>query len=139
MKKLITFLFASFALVSCTNAKKSTVLGDQNAGKSITGWYYYHVMQENFDSIPKLMNDEFFNADQQAAFVKDLKLREEKYGKIKSFELDEWELTDKNKKEKTKDFVFEYKVKYENSEATEKIYLEKKGNDLKISKVEYED
>lgn len=138
MKKLITFLFAAAALTSCTNAKKSTVLGDQNAGKTITGWYYYHVMEENFDSIPKLMNDEFFNAEQQAAFVNSLKQREAELGKIKSFELDEWELTDKNKKEKTKDFVFEYKVKYENAESTEKIYLEKKGNDLKIAKVEYD-
>ncbi|MCC9044095.1 hypothetical protein LNQ81_15575 [Myroides sp. M-43] len=139
MKKIFTFLFAAVVFVSCNNTKKSTELGDQKAGETLIGWYYYNVMQDSYDSIPKYMNEDFYNDEQQAAFIKGLKDRDEKYGNIKSFVLDKWEMTDRDKKAKTKDFYFEYKVKYENQpeEVVEKIYLAKKGNDLKISKFEF--
>ncbi|WP_121965773.1 hypothetical protein [Myroides sp. N17-2] len=139
MKKIFTFLFAALLFVSCNNTKKSTELGDQKAGETIIGWYYYNVMQDQYDSIPKLMNEDFYNDQQQSAFITDLKDRDQKYGNIKSFVLDKWEMTDRDKKAKTKDFYFEYKVVYENhpEAVTEKIYLAKKGNDLKISKFEF--
>ncbi|KZE83767.1 hypothetical protein HX017_04280 [Myroides marinus] len=139
MKKIFTFLFAALVFVSCNNTKKSTVLGDEKAGKDIIGWYYYNVMQDSYDSIPKLMNEDFYNDQQQAEFIKTLKERDSAYGNITSFVLDKWEMTDRDKKAKTKDFYFEYKVKYENepAEVVEKIYLAKKGNDLKISKFEF--
>ncbi|MDR0194356.1 MAG: hypothetical protein LBI73_04480 [Myroides sp.] len=139
MKKIFTFLFAALVFVSCNNTKKSTELGDEKAGKDIIGWYYYNVMQDSYDSIPKLMNEDFYNDQQQAEFIKTLKERDSAYGNITSFVLDKWEMTDRDKKAKTKDFYFEYKVKYENepAEVVEKIYLAKKGNDLKISKFEF--
>lgn len=139
MKKIFTFLFASLLFVSCNNTKKSTALGDQKDGETIIGWYYYNVMQDSYDSIPKLMNEDFYNDQQQADFIKNLKERDSAYGNITSFALDKWEMTDRDKKAKTKDFYFEYKVKYENEpkEVIEKIYLAKKGNDLKISKFEF--
>lgn len=136
MKKIFTILFATLVLVGCKNTKESKELGDQNAGKTLTGWYYYHLMQHNYDSLPKLMNDD--TADIQA-FIKVLKDREEKLGSIKSFEIKDWEKTSQNKKEKTKDFIIEYDVTYQNAKSLETIYLNKKGNDLKITKIEYEE
>ncbi|AJA70246.1 MULTISPECIES: hypothetical protein [Myroides] len=139
MRKVFTLLFAALVFMSCTNAKKSRELGDQQAGEKIIGWYYYNVKQGLYDSIPNLVDDDFFNSDQKAKLVEDLKAKKEKFGKLDSFTMDKWEMTDRDKKAKTKDFYFEYKVKYENEPETitEKIYLSQEGNDLKISKFEF--
>lgn len=138
MKKILTLVFACTALMACKDTKNSKILGDQKAGESLTGWYYYHLMRSQFDSIPKLLNTEAFTPAQQTELVNVIKDRQQSSGAIESFSLKDWQQTDSNKKEKTKDFIFEYDVKYKNKSAVEKIYLEKKGNVLKISKIEFE-
>ncbi|MHC5201608.1 hypothetical protein [Myroides sp. LJL119] len=138
MKKLLTLVLVCVALMACKDTKNSKILGDQQAGESLTGWYYYHVMRNQLDSIPNLLDANSFTTAQQTQLINAIKDRQESSGAIKSFVLKDWEQTDSNKKEKTKDFIFQYEVKYENKSTLEKIYLEKKGNTLKISKIEFE-
>lgn len=138
MRKILTLLIASLALLGCKDNKNSKILGDQKAGESLTGWYYYHLSKSQFDSIPSLLSADDFNAQQKNQLVSAIKDRQAQNGPIKSFNLKDWKQTDSNKKEKTKDFVFEYEVNYEKKSVVEKIYLEKKGNELKISSIDFD-
>ncbi|MHC5309212.1 hypothetical protein ACYSNM_03905 [Myroides sp. LJL116] len=138
MRKILTLLIASLALLGCKDNKNSKILGDQKAGESLTGWYYYHLSKSQFDSIPSLLSADDFNEQQKNQLVSAIKDRQDQNGPIKSFNLKKWDQTDSNKKEKTKDFVFEYEVNYEKKSVVEKIYLEKKGNILKISSIDFD-
>lgn len=137
MKKILTLVFASILLFACSETKNSKVLGDKKAGESLTGWYYYHLTQSQFDSIPTLLNAEDFTKSQQNELIGIIKDRQEKFGAIKSFNLKDWQQTESNKKEKTKDFLFEYEVNYQDKTVVEKIFVEKKENTLKITGIEF--
>ncbi|MTG98309.1 MULTISPECIES: hypothetical protein [Myroides] len=138
MKKIFTILFLALAFGACKNTKESKSLGDQRAGESVIGMYYYFVTNQKLDSLPNYVDSESFTAQDVEALTSQIKERHDSLGPIESFKMADWKLTEHNKKEKTKDFIFDYTVEYKTKTVKERIHLDRKGKDLKISKIEFD-
>jgi hypothetical protein len=136
MKKFLIVLFAAIVLIGCN--QKSREMGDEQAGKTLVGWYYYNLMENEINSLPKYLDEDFDKNVSQSDFFNQLKSRTEQYGPVEKAVLKDWKMVDTDKKQKIKKYEFTYDVKYEKgSSAVEKFYLIKRGDDLKIAKVEF--
>ncbi|MEC4114879.1 hypothetical protein [Myroides pelagicus] len=138
MRKIFTILLMALAFVACKDTKQSKSLGDQRAGESVIGYYYSFVMSQQFDSIANYVDDDSFTDQQVADLLKVIKERKDSLGTVQSFKMTDWKLTEQNKKEKTKDFYFDYEVTYANKTTKERVFLERDGKELKISKIEFD-
>lgn len=139
MKKLLVFLMIGIGMVSCDSNKKSHKASDKIAGEKVTGWYYYHVMNQAYDSIPKLLSNDYFDQNSVSDFQKKIKERNDELGAIKSFTLLNWEASKvKTDDSKNTEYVFVYDISYENGKGEETIHLEKKNHKTLITKVDFE-
>lgn len=140
MKKLLVLLMIAVGLMACDTNKKTHKVGDKIAGEKVTGWYYYHVMNQAYDSIPKLLSTDYFDSNAATNFQQNIKERNQALGAIKSFTLQNWEAskvkTDDSKKNTA--YVFVYDVDYENGKGKETIHLEKKNHKTLITKIDFE-
>lgn len=136
MKQFFTVLFAMLLLAGCS--QKSKELGDEQAGKTLVGWYYYSIMEDEMNSLPKYLDEDFDKNIPQTDFFNQLKNRTQERGTVEKFVLKDWEMLDSDKKQKKKNYEFTYDVKYEDgSSSVEKFYLTKRGGEMKISKIEF--
>ncbi len=139
MKKLLLLLFVSAGLVSCDfSVNKKNKIGDKVSGEKIAGWYYYHVMDGSYDSLPQLMAEDFYSNKTQEGFVQELKERASELGPIQSFTLKEWEtLNVKTRKDNDTEFQFVYDIDYEKGKGEETILLERKDHKIKITQIDF--
>lgn len=137
MRNLIVIICSIFLFVSCKETKNSRALGDENAGKTLIGWYYYNLGEEKYDDLKQYLDEDFFKTTTEAEFFNKLKQREEELGHIVKAVFREGDMTGENKKEKIKEFDFQYDVQYEKSTSVEKFHLIKRGDDFKIAKIEF--
>ncbi len=138
MKKLLVFLMIGIGMISCDSNKKSHKAGDKIAGEKVTGWYYYHMMNQAYDSIPKLLSNDYFDQNSVSDFQKKIKQRNDELGAIKSFTLLNWEASKvKTEDSKNTEYIFVYDINYENGKGEETIHLEKKNHKTLITKVDF--
>ncbi len=137
MRNLIAIICSIFLFVSCKETKNSRALGDENAGKTLIGWYYYNLGEEKYDDLKQYLDEDFFKTTSETEFFNKLKQREGELGHIVKAVFREGDMTEENKKEKIKEFDFQYDVQYEKSTAVEKFHLIKRGDDFKIAKIEF--
>ncbi len=135
MKKLFMIICFSLLILSCKETKDSRMLGDENAGKTLIGWYYYNLGEERYSSLNKYLDEESFSGDKEAELIAKLKERQAEYGIIEKAVFKDFSLLNEDKKSKTKEFEFTYDVQYKSKPATEKFTVIKKGNEMKIEKV----
>lgn len=140
MKKLFLLVFIAAGLVSCNfSMKKKNSVGDKVSGEKVAGWYYYHVMNNNFDSIPNLMTDEYKSKVSVADLENQFRNREAELGQIVSFTLRDWETSKvKTRNNNETKFIFVYDIQYDKGEGEEKIYMERKNHRIRINEVEFE-
>ncbi|WP_158963300.1 hypothetical protein [Myroides fluvii] len=137
MRNLFVIICSVLLFVSCKETKNSRALGDENAGKTLIGWYYYNLGEEKYDDLKQYLDEDFFKTTSEAEFYNKLKQRQAEYGHIIKAVFQDGDLTEENKKEKIKEFEFEYKVQYEKSEVVEKFHLIKRENEFKIAKIDF--
>ncbi|WP_413513453.1 hypothetical protein [Myroides odoratus] len=137
MKNLFVIICSVLLFVSCKETKNSRALGDENAGKTLIGWYYYNLGEEKYEDLKQYLDVDFFKNTSEAEFFNKLKQRDTEMGHIIKAVFKEGDLTNENKKEKIKEFQFDYDVQYEKSAAVEKFHLIKRGDDFKIAKIEF--
>lgn len=137
MKNLFVIICSVFLLVSCKETKNSRALGDENAGKTLIGWYYYNLGEEKYDDLKQYLDEDFFKSTTETEFFAKLKQREAEFGHIVKAVFREGDMTEENKKEKIKAFEFEYEVQYEKNTAVETFHLIKRGDEFKIAKIDF--
>ncbi|MBB1149805.1 MULTISPECIES: hypothetical protein [unclassified Myroides] len=137
MRNLIVIICSIFLFVSCKETKNSRALGDENAGKTLIGWYYYNLGEEKYDDLKQYLDEDFFKTTTEEAFFTKLKQREGELGHIVKAVFKEGDMTEENKKEKIKEFEFEYDVQYEKKTTVEKFKLIKRGDEFKIAKIDF--
>jgi len=69
MKKLFMIICFSLLILSCKETKDSRMLGDENAGKTLIGWYYYNLGEERYSSLNKYLDEESFSGAKKAFAV----------------------------------------------------------------------
>ena len=138
MKKLLVFLLVGLGMLSCDSGKKGHKAGDKIIGEKVAGWYYYHMMNNAYDSIPKLLSNNYFDQNSKVEFQNKVKERNNELGAITSFTLLDWEASKvKTENSKNKKYVFVYDVSYENGKGEETIELERKDHKTLITKVDF--
>jgi len=137
MKNLFVIICAVFLLTSCKETKNSRALGDENAAKTLIGWYYYNLGEEKYDDLKQYLDQDFFKTTPEADFFAKVKQRQTELGHIEKAVFKEGDMTGEDKKEKIKTFEFDYDVQYEKKAVVEKFHLIKRGDDLKIAKIDF--
>ena len=137
MRNLFVIICSVLLFVSCKETKNSRALGDENAGKTLIGWYYYNLGEEKYDDLKQYLDQDFFKTTTEAEFYAKLKQRQTELGHIVKAVFREGDMTEENKKEKIKEFEFEYDVQYEKTAAVEKFHLIKRGDEFKIAKIDF--
>lgn len=136
MKKLAVIVIVCLGLVACDSGKKNNRVGDKIAGEKVAGWYYFHMMNGNYDSIPKLLSADYFNANAKLELKQKIKNRNEELGAIKSFTLLDWEGFKGD--HKNSEYTFVYDVNYERGNGVETLNLERKDHKTYITKIEFD-
>ncbi|MDM1044929.1 hypothetical protein HX004_07620 [Myroides sp. 1354] len=137
MRNLFVIICTVLLFVSCKETKNSRALGDENAGKTLIGWYYYNLGEKKYDDLKQYLDEDFFKTTTEAEFFGKLKEREATLGHIIKAVFKEGDLMEENKKEKIKEFEFDYDVQYEKSAAVETFHLIKRGDEFKIAKIDF--
>lgn len=138
MKKLLVFLMVGLGMLSCDSNKKGHKAGDKIAGEKVAGWYYYHSMNQAYDSIPKLLSNDYFDQSSKLALQEKVKKRNNELGAITSFTLLDWEASKvKEDNKRNTNYVFVYDVNYERGKGEETIHLERKDHKTLITKVDF--
>ncbi|MDR0230332.1 MAG: DUF4878 domain-containing protein [Flavobacteriaceae bacterium] len=139
MKKIFIGLLLSLVVIGCDTTKKSKELGDENAGKTVIGWYYYYVNEGSYDQIIQYLDEDYIKEMPKEELFNKIKQRAESQGKIKEFLIKDWKLVEKDKKAKVTEYEFRYDVKYEGGKSeVEDFTLIKRGNDLKIREIDFD-
>ncbi|TAE62270.1 MAG: hypothetical protein EAY77_07775 [Flavobacteriia bacterium] len=136
MKKFIftVVLFISF-LTSCNfsaNVKYENRLQDKDDAESIAGELYLYTSRKDYESILKLVSDDFYKISSKGKFLEFLKAKDEKLGKYKDFTLINWKTTTKKGTDSKTEYLLIYKVKYSKYVSEEKISMIKENNEVKI-------
>ncbi|MDR2221862.1 MAG: hypothetical protein LBE34_03885 [Flavobacteriaceae bacterium] len=139
MKKVFIGLLLGLVVIACDTTKKSKELGDENAGKTLIGWYYYYVNEGSYDQLEQYLDAEYLKKESKEQLFSKLKQKAESHGKIREFLLKDWKVVEKDKKAKITEYEFRYDVKYEGGKSdVEDFTLIKRGNDLKISELDFD-
>ncbi|UUC44810.1 hypothetical protein [Flavobacterium cerinum] len=135
MKNSIIFIFIVVVLNSCNfnaNIKKENNIRDKEAAESVVGFLYLYTAKKEFDSIPKLMSQDFYKLVAREDLKSYLISKKEKLGDFKDFTLKDWKTTETSGTNPKTEYLLIYDVTYSNGHAEESISLVKENNKVKI-------
>lgn len=136
MKKLlVTAVLSISVLASCNfsaNVKNDNELQDKQDAESIAGKLYLYTSRKEYESIIKLMSNDFYKVVSKDEFLKFLESKEKKLGEYKDFTLLDWKTTNLTGTDSKTEYLLTYKVVYSNHKAEEKISMVKENNKVKI-------
>lgn len=137
MKNLFMIICFSLLTIGCKETKDSRMLGDENAGKTLIGWYYYNLGEERYANLHTYLDTELFSSSKEADLMNKLKERQAEYGVVEKAVFKDFSLINEDKKNKTKEYEFTYDVQYKLKPAIEKFLVVKRGNEMKIAKIDF--
>lgn len=105
---------------------------DKEQAENVGALFYYHTANKNYDSILKLMGDNFYKISSQKELKDFLIDKEKKYGNFKDTNLRHWETNNVKGAQSKTEYLLVYDVSYENHKTIEKISLIKEGEKVKI-------
>ncbi len=135
MKNSIVILLLGSFLSSCNfnaNVKKENDVQDKEAAESTAGLFYLYTTNKTYDSIPKLMSNEFYKLVSEAELKTYLINKERKLGEFKDFTLKDWKTTRTSGTDSKTEYLLIYDVTYSNAHAEESISLVKENEKVKI-------
>ncbi|HRB70957.1 MAG: hypothetical protein E2604_02210 [Flavobacterium sp.] len=135
MKNSIVILLLGSFLSSCNfnaNVKKENDVQDKEEAESTAGLFYLYMTNKTYDSIPKLMSNEFYKLVSEAELKTYLINKERKLGEFKDFTLKDWKTTRTSGTNSKTEYLLIYDVTYSNAHAEESISLVKENEKVKI-------
>lgn len=143
MKKTIFYILTfsiAFMMTSCDfGVKKHNNRNDIKQAEKVTGWYYYHLMNKNFDSIYPLISDLLWDYTSEKEFKKALSDMDSIHGKIEVLELLGAESINESKfgGGGIEECRLLYKVVYRDLEMTHEFFVHKVDFAYKIHTVNF--
>jgi hypothetical protein len=138
MKRKSVFVFSLIIIAvfySCdfnVKVEEKNSRFDKVQAENVGALFYYHTANKNYDSILKLMGENFYKISSQEELKDFLIDKEKKYGAFKDTNLKHWESnTIKDGQSKT-EYLLVYEVSYEKYKTIEKLSLIKEGEKVKI-------
>lgn len=135
MRTSIITLCLIYFLSSCNfsaNVKKENDVQDKDAAESTVGLFYIYMTNKTYDSIPKLMSNEFYKLVSEEELRVYLINKEKKLGEFKDYTLKDWKTTKTSGTESKTEYLLIYDVVYSNAHAEESISLVKEIEKVKI-------